>query len=68
MIHQNLRRERQRRGVSQLKLAETVGVYQSMISAVENGKRRPSLTLAIAIAQALGTTVDALAKSEPNQQ
>jgi putative transcriptional regulator len=37
-----------------------VGVSRQTISSLENGRSVPSVTLAIALARALGTTVEAL--------
>ena len=56
----NLKRLRIERNLSQADIAQAVGVYQSMISAVETGERRPSLQLAFSIASFLGVTLDEL--------
>lgn len=49
-----LRTLRENLGLTQEKLAETVGVERSLISKIETGSARPSPTTAIAIAQVLG--------------
>jgi putative transcriptional regulator len=47
-------------GLSQDELAEAVGCSRETISAVERGTSLPSVTLALAIARALETSVDEL--------
>ncbi len=59
---ENVRRLRREKGYSQYDVAAGVNVYQSMISAIESGDKRPSLPLAFAIAEFLGTTLDELSK------
>ncbi|CAJ1226016.1 helix-turn-helix transcriptional regulator [Levilactobacillus zymae] len=51
---------RQQRGLSQLKLAQTVGVARQTINLIENGKYNPSLKLCLGIAKALGTDLNSL--------
>ena len=41
-------------------LAEAVGVSRQTVNAIENNKYDPTLSLAFRLADALGTTVDAL--------
>jgi len=55
-----LRLARQARGFSQLQLAGMAGVSRQAVSAVESGQSDPSLRVALALAQALGMTVDEL--------
>jgi len=45
---------------SQAEIAAEVGVSRQTISSLENGHSLPSVMLAIALARALGTTVEAL--------
>jgi putative transcriptional regulator len=47
-------------GLSQGELAAIVGTSQETISSLERGASRPSVTLALAIARALDTTVEEL--------
>lgn len=47
---------RERRGLSRLQLAESVGVTVSAISALERGERWPSLSTLLSLANALQTT------------
>ena len=56
----NLRFARQARGFSQQQLASMAGVSRQAVSAVESGHSDPSLRVALALAQALGLTVEEL--------
>ena len=55
-----LREARTQRGWTQADLAERVGVTRKTINTVENGVFIPSTVLALKLARALGTTVEAL--------
>jgi len=55
-----LRAARQARGYSQQQLAGMAGVSRQAVSAVEAGHSDPSLRVALALASALGTTVEDL--------
>jgi putative transcriptional regulator len=55
-----LREERARRDLTQADLAELVGVSRKTINTVENGVFIPSTVLALRLARALQTTVEAL--------
>ena len=55
-----LREARTQRGWTQADLAERVGVTRKTINTVENGVFVPSTVLALKLARALGTTVEAL--------
>src|SRR5215475_8357905 len=55
-----LRFARQARGYSQQQLAGMAGVSRQAVSAVESGRSDPSLRVALALAQALGMTVEEL--------
>jgi len=55
-----LRLARQARGFSQEQLAGMAGVSRQAVSAVESGQSDPSLRVALALARALGMTVDEL--------
>jgi putative molybdopterin biosynthesis protein len=59
-----LRLARQARGFSQQQLAGMACVSRQAVSAVESGQSDPSLRVALALAQALGTTVDELFGAE----
>ncbi|MFH9372992.1 helix-turn-helix domain-containing protein [Streptomyces anulatus] len=53
-----LRRIRRDRGVSQRKLATSLGVHNTAISAYENGHRRPDVQTLATIADVLGVRMD----------
>jgi putative molybdopterin biosynthesis protein len=55
-----LRLARQARGFSQQQLAGMAGVSRQAVSALESGHSDPSLRVALALAQALGMTVEEL--------
>lgn len=55
---------RQARGLSQQQLAGMAGVSRQAVSAVESGLSDPSLRVALAVAQALGMTVEELFGTE----
>jgi len=59
-----LRFARQARGFSQQQLAGMAGVSRQAVSAVESGQSDPSLRVALALAQALGVTVEELFGAE----
>jgi transcriptional regulator with XRE-family HTH domain len=51
---------RKRRGISQEKFADLVGLDRTYISGIEGGKRNPSLFALKNIADALDTTLESL--------
>jgi molybdate-binding protein/DNA-binding XRE family transcriptional regulator len=55
-----LRMARQTRGLSQQQLAGMAGITRQAVSAVESGHSDPSLRVALALASALGVTVEEL--------
>ena len=55
-----LREARTEAGLTQAQLAELIGVSRKTINTVENGVFVPSTTLALKLARALGTNVEAL--------
>jgi putative molybdopterin biosynthesis protein len=59
-----LRLARQARGFSQQQLAGMAAVSRQAVSAVESGQSDPSLRVALALAQALGMTVEELFGAE----
>jgi putative transcriptional regulator len=59
-LDNRLREERVRRGLTQAQLAESIGVSRKTINTVENGIFVPSTVLALRLARALDTTVEAL--------
>ena len=59
-LRNRLREERARLDLTQGDLAAAVGVSRKTINTVENGVFVPSTVLALRLARALGTTVEAL--------
>ncbi len=58
-ITKNKMREfRKEKRMKQTALARKVGVFQSEISEIETGKRKPSVYLAIKIAEILGKSIN----------
>ena len=55
-----IREFRKRRGLRQTDLARLVGIFQSELSEIERGLRKPSVYLAKKIAKALGVSLDDL--------
>ena len=56
----NIRRLRVKEGITQVQLADMLGVQQSMISNLEAGERRPSIELAFAISRVFDVPLDEL--------
>lgn len=48
---------RKQKGMTQTELSQVVGIAQSEISAYESGAKSPKVTVAMAIAEALGVTI-----------
>ncbi len=59
-----VRREREKQRLSLRELARRVGVSASMLSQVETGRTRPSVSTIYAIATELGLSIDALLSAE----
>ena len=59
-LRTTLREARTAAGLTQAQLAEKIGVSRKTINTVENGVFIPSTVLALKLARALGTTVEAL--------
>jgi DNA-binding XRE family transcriptional regulator len=51
---------REEHGLSQLELATAAGISRQLVGAVETGRHTPGVAAALALARALGTTVEAL--------
>ncbi len=60
MVSRAIRRLRNTAGLTQVELAEKIGVSQGSLSAYESGKDTPSIKTLIRIADALGCTLDEL--------
>lgn len=59
-IGENVKRIRTEKKMSQLDLADAIGVTQPMICMIERGTRAPSMQLGKQIADALDVSVDKL--------
>jgi transcriptional regulator with XRE-family HTH domain len=63
----NLRNERERKKLTQEKLAEKANLDPSYISGIERGIRNPSILSIVRIANALGTTFSNLGRGIEGQ-
>ena len=59
-ISENIRRLREKKGMSQAELAESANLAQPQIAKYESGVAVPNAISAVAIAEQLGTTVELL--------
>jgi putative transcriptional regulator len=59
-IVSRVREERTRAGLTQIQLAEMVGVTRQTIIAIEKGNYTPSVLLALKLSRALKSTVEEL--------
>jgi transcriptional regulator with XRE-family HTH domain len=62
-LGKKIRKLRERRGLSQLKLAELTDLHHTHISGVESGRRNITIRNLRKLAAALDTTISKLAKS-----
>ena len=56
MVGQNVRKIRQKRGLTQEKFAEISGFSQQYLSSLENGRRNPTVVTLYELATALGVS------------
>lgn len=63
-LGQKVRERREQIGMTQETLANTLDVTPLYVSAIENGRRLPSLPLFLTLANTLGSSLDDLAKEE----
>ena len=56
----NVKKAREKAGISQLELAKAVGIAQAQIAKYETGISVPNIVLGVKIAQKLGTTCEKL--------
>ncbi|MCR6497142.1 helix-turn-helix domain-containing protein [Thermomonas sp. S9] len=59
-LGQRIAAQRKAQGITQVELAETLGVSQQAMNSFEKGRRRVPVSLLPVIAQTLQTTLDAL--------
>ena len=60
LIGQRIKMRRKELGMTQIRLAEVLDISNNHMSAIENGRERPSLETLIATCEALKTTPDFL--------
>lgn len=61
-VGENIRRVREKKGMSQACVAQQVGISQAMLCQIERGTKNPSLQVGKAIADVIGCKVDTLLK------
>lgn len=61
---ENLKRLREKTGMTQNDLAVDVGVSQTMIAQYERGMKLPNIITSVQLAKILGTTVEKLVEQE----
>ena len=61
-VGENIKKLREEKGYTQLKLSNKVGITQSMIAQIERGTKAVNLQLGKQIAEVLGCSVDDLLK------
>ncbi len=64
MVKDNLKFARKQAGLSQVTLADIVGVWQQTISTWEKGESEPSASELIALSDALGVSVEWLVRGQ----
>lgn len=62
MFAQKLKETREAKGITQEKLAETVGISRNSLFGYENGIKVPNVVTAQKLAEALGVSLDELMK------
>lgn len=63
----NIKKERLAKGWSQNKLGNECGIANTVISAYENGRKKPGLNTIAIIAQKLGVSIDRLCYGDENE-
>lgn len=64
MFEFNLKKLRERKGISQAELAQLVGVSQAAIAQFELGTSLPNVKTAVRLAKVLGTTCEELVENK----
>lgn len=57
-VNTNLKKAREKSSLTQVQIAQKVGISETSYQRIEYGSQRPSLRTALLIAQALSTTVE----------
>ncbi len=61
-LGKNLKTLRTRKGITQIEIANILGVDRSFVSNIENGKNNPTLSTITKLAKAINVPVDELFK------
>lgn len=61
-LGENLKKIRNRENITQIEIANTLGVNRSFVSNIENGKNNPTLSTITNLAKALNVPVNELFK------
>ena len=64
MFEFNLKKLRERKGISQAELAQLVGVSQAAIAQFELGTSLPNVKTAVRLAKVLGTTCEEMVENK----
>lgn len=64
MVGESVRALREERGITQVQMSKDLYVTNQMLSAIEHGRKQPSLNLALAMAHYLGVSVEKLCGRE----
>jgi transcriptional regulator with XRE-family HTH domain len=67
-LGERIARIRKERGLTQIELADKIGIIQSIISSVENDVRKLSAEMAVRFAQALDVSLDELLGPGPQDK
>ncbi len=62
-IGENIRKLRIRQGLTQLELAQQVGITQPMIGHIERGAKFPSLAIVLSLSEIFSCTIDELCRN-----
>ncbi len=67
-VGKNIRDLRERRGITQVQLAERVGITQAMLCQIERGTKNPSLQVGAEIAKNLSCKIEDLLAEESSTE
>lgn len=67
ILGNNIRAERMRKRLSQMKLAEKIDISSDSLFKIENAKQTPSAFIIFDIANTLGISIDELFKDVPKK-
>ncbi len=67
-VGKNIRDLRERRGITQVQLAERVGITQAMLCQIERGTKNPSLQVGAEVAKNLSCKIEDLLAEESSTE